>query len=664
MRQQGSRWIIRLTAASCLGTALFSAPRIEAAELVQMAMAAPTDEDLLMFWDEKELYVQTATRSEKPISMVAENMTVITAKEIEVMNATSINEVLSRVPGLFAKFQSNDYNSSSFLQIQGSENRHVSVLLDGMPINFTSEGNAETSFIPLQIVERIEIIKGAASSAWGSGLGGVVNIITRSTGDNATPNGMFGVSWGKGNSRNGEAELRGKNGPLGYYLYAGQLGSEGLRNSRDSSRSSLFGKLLLTPTRDLDVTISGGYSNPRLNSGDLGGGSAANVQSRNRFLNGSVEYRATPELTVRGGVHIYSAFIDVPVHTPSDSSTDVQTITDEQTIGGNLRATWSSGIQTLTVGAEASHGSVTETVNTGSSFQAPGLYCSFGFCRPATFNVSPTIDRWGIFANDTIEFGQLAVTPGIRLDHDSVSGYFVSPSLGATYELGEHTVARASVARGFTSPPLTFSQGQGFSFRSNPDIKSEYGWSYQAGLESGLADLVNLKGTLFRHETSNAISLESVPASTYRTVYNRGTVIRQGYELEGDTIPYYNFSFRLGHAYAHYNGDSVLDGYSKSSYDTYSWLAGVKYDDRNSFTALLSGRYTWWDLASTMPDSPDPMYGTFIWDLTATKKFQLDEQNKLETFLTVHNIFSGNYYIDSRYPNPGRWVEGGVKFRF
>lgn len=659
MRQQSNRWIIRLLATSLIGAALLCMPRTGEAGQRQMKIAA-ADNDLLMFWEEKELYVQTATRSEKPINQVAENMTVITTKEIEAMNATSVAEVLSRVPGLFVNFQANDYNSSSFLQIQGSENRHVSVLLDGMPINFISEGNAETSFIPLRIVERIEIIKGAASSAWGSGLGGVVNIITRSTGDNATPNGMFGVSWGGGNSRNGEAELRGKNGPLGYYLYAGQMGSDGLRNSRDSSRSSLFGKLLLTPTRDLDITISGGYSDPRRNSGDLGGGSAANVQQRNRFLNGNAEYRATPELTLRSGLHLFKSFIDVPVHTPSDSSTDVQTITDEQSIGGNLRATWNSGIQTLTVGAEASHGSVTLTINTGSSFQAPGLFCSFGFCRPAILKISPTIDRWGFFANDTVEFGPLAVTPGIRLDHDSVSGYFYSPSLGATYELSEHTVARASVARGFTSPPLTFSKGQGFRFQSNPDIKSEYGLSYQAGVESGLADRVNLKGTLFRHETSRAISTESIPASTYRTVYNRGTVIRQGYELEGDTIPYYNLSFRLGHAYAHYNGETILDGYSNSSYDTYSWLIGIKYDDRRSLSALLSGSYVYWNLAP----SEGAQYTTFIWDLTATKKFRLDEWNSLEAFLSVHNIFSGDYYTKGTYPNPGRWVEGGLKFRF
>ena len=615
--------------------------------------------ELLMFWDEKELSVQTATRSEKPISQVAENMTVITAKEIEAMNANSVAEVLARVPGLFVDFTTNDFVSGTQLHIQGSENRHVTVLLDGMPINFLSAGHAETSFIPVRIIERIEIIKGAASSAWGSALGGVVNIITRGTGDNAIPNGMFGVSWGEANSRNGEAELRGKNGPLGYYLYAGQQGSDGLVNSRSFQRSSVFAKLLLTPTRDLDITLSGGYNNPDMNEGEI---PAFFIHSRttltNRFLNGNFEFRATPELTVRGGVHLFKSGFDQPIYflpafTPSPGQLKSGNISAEQTVGGNLRATWNSGIQTLTVGGDGSHGSLGQTTNAGPRLQSAGL--------PATVTTNSTVDKWGLFANDTVEFGPFAVTPGIRLDHDSFFGIFVSPSMGATWELGEHTVARASAARGFSSPPLGYLAGGGPYFAANKELKAEYGWSYQVGLESGLADLVSLKGTLFRHETSKAITVvNSYPS----TAINQDDITRQGYELEADTVPFYNLSLKLGHAYAHVKGDSVQNGYSNRYYDTYSWLAGVKYDDRSSFTALLSGRYVWWDLAPTMPAYPDPVYDTFIWDLSATKKFRLDESNSLETFLTLHNIFGGNYYTLSVYPNPGRWVEGGVRFKF
>lgn len=658
MRQQRNSLIARLLASSVIGTALLCTPCYAAAEQAQVALAAPADDELLLFWEEKELYVQSATRSEKPLTQVAENMTVITAKEIEVMNANSVAEVLARVPGLFVDFATNEFVSNSQFHIQGSEPRHVTVLLDGMPVNFISGGNAETSFIPLRTVERIEIIKGAASSAWGSALGGVVNIITRSTGDNALPNGLLSGSYGEANSRDLAAELRGKNGPLGYYLYAGHQDSDGLRNKRDFRRTGLFAKLLLTPTRDLDITLSGGFSDPEINEGKVPSLFVSSSSLlRNQFLNGSFEYRATPELTLRGALHLFKSHFDQPIQfletfPPSPGQLRIQNLFDEQTIGGNLRATWSSGIQTLTLGGEASHGKLDQTTNAGPLFQAAGF--------PAGVTVNSRIDKWALFANDTVEFGPLAVTPGIRLDHDSLTGSFVSPSLGLTWELGEHTLARASAARGFTSPPLGFIAGGGPFFSANSQLKAEYGWSYQAGVESGLADLVNLKGTIFRHETTKAITIVNTAPST---AINQGDVTRQGYELEAETVPYYNLSFKLGHAYMHSKADVASSDHANNYFDNYSWLVGIKYDDRRSFTALLSGSYIYWDLDPTQGANSD-QYKTFIWDLTATKKFSTSEKTTLETFLTIHNLFSGTHTTTTVFPNPPRWVEGGLRFKF
>ncbi len=74
-----------------------------------------------MFWEEKDLFVQSATRNEKPISQVAENMTVITAKDIEDMNAHTVAEVLNRVTGFLVNFQGQDFGSFyTDLSIDGS----------------------------------------------------------------------------------------------------------------------------------------------------------------------------------------------------------------------------------------------------------------------------------------------------------------------------------------------------------------------------------------------------------------------------------------------------------------------------------------------------------------------------------------------------------------
>jgi len=145
---------------------------MEETRSIVFAQSREAVEDLLMFWEEKDLFVQSATRHSKPISQVAENMTVITAKDIEDMNAHTVAEVLNRVTGLLVAFQGQDFGSFyGFLSIDGSADRHVLVLLDGMQWNWPADNHALTGFIPVGIIDRIEIIKGPASSAWGSSLG-------------------------------------------------------------------------------------------------------------------------------------------------------------------------------------------------------------------------------------------------------------------------------------------------------------------------------------------------------------------------------------------------------------------------------------------------------------------------------------------------------------
>jgi vitamin B12 transporter len=617
--------------------------------------AAPADSpnaELLLFWEEKELYVETATRISKPLAQTAENMTVITAREIEDMNAHTLAEVLARVPGLFVAFQGQDFSSPSLLQIQGSADRHVTVLLDGVVWNFLTSGNAETSSIPLRIIERIEIIKGPASSAWGSALGGVVNIITKSTGDSTIPKGVLSASYGEANSQDYSAELSGKLGGLDYFLHGGRQDSYGLRNDRDYSRDSFYVKLTAAPSRDLDLHFSIGFSNPNQNTGVLrspGIDLSGKAKLDTLFATGALAYRISSELSLQGSVNFFRQRLDQPnIFLPANELFK-ETIYDEQTVGGNLKLVYTAGRHSAVLGLDASHGALEQTSNAGPLLQGLGA--------PASSRVSPSIDRWALFANDTLDFGKLAITPGIRLDRNNISGFFASPSIGATYELAERSVVRASVARGFTSPPLGFTSGGGIFFVPNPSLKAEYGWSYQLGLESGLTGYLNLKATLFRHDTANAIGdPEPIPDNlNFSTVNNQGDVTRQGYELELETVPFHNLSLRAGHAYARISADSQPKGQ-----DNYSYLVGIRYDDRRSLMAQLTGSYIWWDL----PAIQNASYDNFVWDLNLNKKIHTTNKTTLDAFLTIHNLFSGANYVNGTFPNSLRWVEGGLRFRF
>jgi len=617
------------------------------------APSGSTKDDLLLFWEERELYVQTATRSEKLLTQVAENMTVITAKDIEMMNAHTVADVLSKVPGLFVDFNGQDFVGASQIHIQGSESRHVTVMLDGVVWNNLNEGSAETVDIPVRVIDRIEIIKGPASSTWGSALGGVINIITKRPDDTTLAGGVLNFSYGEANSLDSSVELSGKGKTLGYYLFAEKQRSDGVRDRRTSEINKLYGKLSLTPTRDIDLNFSIGFSDPFLDGGNnpLNQTNTHSNQS-SFFVTGNLDYRIGPQLTLNATVHSLRQKIDRSEYFPSDSQLVRRFVGDDQTVGGSLKLTYINGIHSAVMGTDISHTTENATINYGPSFQVPP------YNQPTVVAASSVVDKWALFANDTMDLGKISLTPGIRYDHNNISGSFVSPSIGATMELAEHSLIRASVARGFTMPPLAYSTTGGFFLKANPSLSSEYGWSYQVGMESAVTDYCNLKATLFRHDTTKALVLDSNNLLT-RKFINHGDVTRQGYELEAESVPFYGVSLKAAHAYAHTHLDSPSEG-AEAGTDLYSYLVGVKYDDRISLSALLTGSYIWWSL----PASNGANYGTFIWDLTITKKFRTTDRTTIEMFTTIHNLFSGSSYTAAYLPNASRWVEGGLRFRF
>ncbi|MCP4694533.1 MAG: TonB-dependent receptor, partial [Desulfobacterales bacterium] len=145
-------------------------------------------------------WVTSPARRLAPINKSPENIVVITKQQILDMNAHTVAEILNRAPGLFVNFFGMDMGSVSLIYIEGSEGRNVLFLLDGMRLNFLSSGAAESNMIPVGSIERIEIIRGAASSAWGSALAGVVNIISKRGESLSGPEGMIQSAIGGNNT--------------------------------------------------------------------------------------------------------------------------------------------------------------------------------------------------------------------------------------------------------------------------------------------------------------------------------------------------------------------------------------------------------------------------------------------------------------------------------
>ena len=128
---------------------------------------------------QREELVFSYTRQAMPKSEAAANISVITREEIEKLPVNNVGEVLQYVPGVYVEFNGGSPGTQATASIQGSEVRHVAVFQDGVPLNQLANPLTDLTFLPVANIERIEVYQGAASSAWGSGLGGVINIITR-----------------------------------------------------------------------------------------------------------------------------------------------------------------------------------------------------------------------------------------------------------------------------------------------------------------------------------------------------------------------------------------------------------------------------------------------------------------------------------------------------
>lgn len=233
--------------------------------------ALAEDKDLALFFSDTTM-VETVSRHPQPILEVAENLSLVTAAQIKAMNAHTLYEVLNRVPGLYLAFDGGDFGSLASVSIHGAafaDLHRLVVLLDGVRLNSVNNGIALLNGIPVAIIERLEIIKGPASSTWGSAMGGVVNIITKEPADRAKPGGQVAASYGTADSRDLRAELEGSGAGQKYYLYAGNQHSDGLRDNRYFDNSQLFGKAVFAPSTDTKLTISAGASHPEWKEGDF-----------------------------------------------------------------------------------------------------------------------------------------------------------------------------------------------------------------------------------------------------------------------------------------------------------------------------------------------------------------------------------------------------------
>jgi outer membrane cobalamin receptor len=126
----------------------------------------------------KEVVV-TATRVDTSVLDSPSSVSVISAQQITDSGAIDVAQVINGQPGVVV----NDYGPTGALKtvsLRGSTSSQVLVLLDGIRLNSSVNGEVDLSSVPMEIIDHIEIVRGGESSLYGSSaIGGVINIITK-----------------------------------------------------------------------------------------------------------------------------------------------------------------------------------------------------------------------------------------------------------------------------------------------------------------------------------------------------------------------------------------------------------------------------------------------------------------------------------------------------
>ena len=211
------------------------------------AAHATEEEDLSLVYGDKST-ISIVTGGQLPIARAPAVASVITARDIEAMGATDLDQALESVPGLHVSMLNIGLKPIySFRGIFTGYNPEVLMLVNGIPITSAYQGDRGIVWggMPLENVARIEVIRGPGSALYGAdAFAGVINVITKTAAD--IDGTQFGLRAGSFNSRDAWIQHGGKLGVLdaAFYLAAGK--TDGQKNIIENDAQTAWDAVYLT----------------------------------------------------------------------------------------------------------------------------------------------------------------------------------------------------------------------------------------------------------------------------------------------------------------------------------------------------------------------------------------------------------------------------------
>ncbi len=614
-----------------------------------------------------EPVVVTATKTPQRLKDTPVITSLITRSEIEATGAENIGEVLEHTAGIIIHRDGH----GDGVQLQGLDSEYVLILVDGEPQIGRIAGKLDMARLPIENVERIEIVKGTTASLFGNAaLGGVINIITRRATD------PFSLQVSQSFEQNSTFDSRGTIGLQRDKFNTLLTFSHNRRNPIDLDASNL-------------TTTIDGYTN-------LSGAARTEYQltPRTNLVFSGQYFTQDQEGISEGDTVVFERLGDIENFSGSLGIThEFSTSTRElpaTLLTAKLYATRYDDVSTVTNKETAEISSS----NLNIQDMAKG---TIQFDMPLWEKHQLTLGGEIIFENlqsqrirgrerDVLtnslfiqnEFrpvSALAFVIGGRLDNHTEFGTHFSPKLSSLYRVTNNLRVRGSYGQGFRAPDfknlyLYFTNvTSGYQVFGNPTLQPESSHNWNLGAEYQVSSAVLGRIHIYRNDLHNLIEAERIGESAAGgskfEYQNISSAYTQGFDVETqvniDVSSTDRFTSTVGYAYL--RGADKETGLPLLNRSTHGATFKLAYlHSKSGFQADLRGRYAsrwgFFDDGDKIlePEEFAPSY--WIWNIRVSKTlFKM-----FNASMGCNNIF--DFKIPTFYTFTGRSFYGGLSLSY
>jgi iron complex outermembrane receptor protein len=449
----------------------------------------------------RQTVVVTAATTPVDLGSTDRAITVLTREEIATLPVSSVADVLRLLSSVDVRARGVRGVQTDF-SVRGASFGQALILVDGQRLNDAQSGHHNGDVpVPLDAVERIEVLYGPGSSLFGAdAFGGTINIITRR--DPGAPRiEGYGGTFATGGAAASAGFTQGR---VQQTLDASFDRSGGFIDDRDYETTLFHSHTALGSATGVSLDLL----NKRFGANNFYGGNAPSREWTNEVL-AAVDHHVAIgtawSMNVDGSYRTHGDRFIFNELTPALSDNHHRT----HEVTGRAILSRHVGRASLAVGGEAG-GDWVRSTNLGDHDVA----------RAAAFA------EW----RQPVA-GRSQITGSLRVDHYSEFGTAWNPSLGFSSWVTPRVHLRASVGHAFRVPTFTERYYSDPANLARPDVQPEHSWAGDGGVDVMLGDGIVVQATLFRRADRDVIDwLRATTADVWRT-YNIRDVDTDGVEL-------------------------------------------------------------------------------------------------------------------------------------